>query len=114
MGKISQAFNGLVADGADVSDSFDSDDASGQFNLVQDIFNVVGANQYYNYPGSLTTPPCTEGINWFLMANPMYASPLQIVEFTSLLAVQQEGTTRGGDNRLIQPLGSARTVSKSF
>ena len=38
--------------------------------------------QYYRYMGSLTTPPCTEGVNWFVMADPVPASIGQVLEFS--------------------------------
>ena len=84
-----------------------------QFDLIKDVFNVIDPSKYYTYAGSLTTPACTEGITWFNMANPMYMSPLQLLEFTRLLALKQGDMGRGGDNRLIQPL-NGRKVSASF
>jgi carbonic anhydrase len=39
---------------------------------------------YYRYNGSLTTPPCTEGVTWFFMAGPVELSPEQIAAFQSL------------------------------
>lgn len=27
----------------------------------------INFREFYNYPGSFTTPPCTEGINWFVV-----------------------------------------------
>lgn len=35
---------------------------------------------YYRFDGSLTTPPCTEGLHWAMMMNPITASPAQILE----------------------------------
>lgn len=32
----------------------------------------------YRYMGSLTTPPCSEGVNWHVLSTPVEASPAQI------------------------------------
>jgi carbonic anhydrase len=34
---------------------------------------------FYTFPGSLTTPPCTEGVQWIVMADTITASSAQIV-----------------------------------
>lgn len=38
----------------------------------------------YHYTGSLTTPPCTEGIDWNVMTEPIEMSPAQLKAFTDL------------------------------
>jgi carbonic anhydrase len=52
--------------------------------------------RYYTFDGSLTTPPCTEGLKWIVMPQPITASPAQI------LRIRQES---GGTNaRPVQPM----------
>ena len=42
---------------------------------------------YYSYEGSLTTPPCSEGVKWNVMTEPMTVSAEQIDKFTSIYQV---------------------------
>lgn len=39
---------------------------------------------YYRYMGSLTTPPCSEGLTWTVFKEPIEASPDQIRKFAAL------------------------------
>jgi carbonic anhydrase len=40
--------------------------------------------EYYTYMGSLSEPPCTEGVLWLVMKQPMQASPAQMALFSRL------------------------------
>lgn len=40
---------------------------------------------YYRFNGSLTTPPCSEGVRWLVMKNAMTASKSQIEAFTNVM-----------------------------
>jgi carbonic anhydrase len=67
--------------------------------------NVTGilpqSRDHYRYNGSLTTPPCSEGVWWFVMKNPMTVSADQIATFQKVLGF--------ANNRPIQPT-NARPV----
>ena len=39
---------------------------------------------YYEFTGSLTTPPCSEGVTWLVMATPVELSAAQIARFAEL------------------------------
>jgi carbonic anhydrase len=53
---------------------------------------------FFTYAGSLTTPPCTEGLTWYVFKTPIEMSPAQIRAFTTLEHL-------GHTNRPIQGLG---------
>ena len=52
----------------------------------------INANQllpkhtiYYTYSGSLTVPPCSEIVNWFVLKTPIEVSKTQVEKFTSII-----------------------------
>lgn len=49
---------------------------------VKDVLPAIQG--YYNYIGSLTTPPCAMGLNWFVMKEPLYLSAAQISAFRNM------------------------------
>ena len=40
---------------------------------------------YYRFNGSLTTPPCSEGVRWFIIKKPAAASRAQIQQFSKAI-----------------------------
>jgi carbonic anhydrase len=47
--------------------------------------DLLPADQnYYNFDGSLTIPPCGEGVKWFVMKTPIEMSAAQIAAFATL------------------------------
>lgn len=59
--------------------------------------------RYYTYMGSLTTPPCTEGVLWLVMKQPVTLSPEQAAIFGRLYPMNA---------RPVQP-GSGRLIKES-
>lgn len=45
---------------------------------------LPASHRYYTFPGSLTTPPCSEGVTWYVLATPMSLSKAQIDKFASI------------------------------
>jgi carbonic anhydrase len=43
--------------------------------------------EYYRFNGSLTTPPCSEGVRWFVMKKPVTVSKSQIAQFSKAVGV---------------------------
>jgi len=68
-----------------------------------DIDDMLPRNRTsYRYHGSLTTPPCSEGVRWFVLAVPIEFSSDQINAFRKIFQ---------GNNRPVQPTNN-RQVKK--
>jgi len=67
---------------------------------LADLATASAQEQYYRYSGSLTTPPCTEGVRWYVLEDTRSVSNEQVSAFVDLI---------GEDARGPQPL-NARLV----
>jgi len=52
---------------------------------------------YFTYMGSLTTPPCSENVLWFVMKNPIYVSESQVKNFDRLYPMNARPLQPKGD-----------------
>jgi carbonic anhydrase len=63
----------------------------GATDKVTDMVNpgglLPGDRGYWTYMGSLTTPPCTEGVRWFVFEQPITISREQLRAFANLYKV---------------------------
>ena len=62
------------------------------FNVMEVLPNDT---HHFSYHGSLTTPPCSEGVQWIILKTPIEVSKVQVERFV---------TTIGPNARPVQPL----------
>ena len=65
---------------------------------------LPGEKSYYRYSGSLTTPPCSEGVRWLVMTHPVPAGKDQIRALADLAGM--------ANNRPVQPV-NARLIMRN-
>ena len=77
--------------------------ANKKIDAITDIDKMIPENKsFYHYLGSLTTPPLTENVEWYLMKAPLEVSQAQFAAFKKLYA---------HNNREIQPLNDRKILS---
>jgi len=64
---------------------------------------VPAGTSFYRYSGSLTTPPCSEGVRWMVAQDSSSVSAGQVDEF---------GTLVGPNNRPVQPLNAREVLAE--
>jgi len=57
---------------------------------------------YYKFKGSLTTPPCTEGVDWFVYKEPLSVSKEQINTFFNAFSFPNNRPIQPTNNREIE------------
>ncbi len=71
--------------------------------VTVDVNKMLPAStQSYRYTGSLTTPPCSEGVKWVVMTTPVQMSAAQIADFRAVMK---------GNNRPPQPLNGRAVIT---
>ncbi|WP_353431968.1 carbonic anhydrase family protein [Polynucleobacter sp. MWH-UH23A] len=61
---------------------------------------------YFTYMGSLTTPPCSENVLWFVMKNPIYVSEEQVKNFDRIYPMNARPLQPKGDRLIKETRGS--------
>jgi carbonic anhydrase len=73
--------------------------------LAMNVADLVPAKRgYYHFEGSLTTPPCSEGVSWYVLSTPVEASREQIKAFQKLYK---------HNARPVQPLNDRSVVERA-
>lgn len=61
------------------------DDMKGEEGATFSAYDLLpAAPEYYTYDGSLTTPPCSEGVTWMVMQQPIEISQEQLAKFQTI------------------------------
>jgi len=63
---------------------------------------LPAARNHFRYAGSLTTPPCSEGLVWTVFRDPIEASPAQIHKFAALFPNNARPVQRKNNRFLIE------------
>ncbi len=71
-----------------------------------DFIQWTNGKAKYNYKGSLTTPTCSENVEWMLVKEPMKINQQQLTEFTKLWSDNSAFAGGHGNNRATQPLNT--------
>lgn len=59
------------------------------------------ARDYYRFDGSLTTPPCSEGVTWLVMKQPVTASGEQIQHFAQVMGHPNNRPIQATNDRVV-------------
>ncbi len=64
--------------------------------------NLPNNKAYFNYTGSLTTPPCTESVEWFIFKEPITVSLKQVEELRKLMPLNNYRNEQPHNSREIR------------
>lgn len=71
---------------------------------INGFLSSLNTRDFYSFDGSLTTPPCSEGVKWAVLKEVQPISSTQLSQFTALWAGKSSFANGNGNNRQAQPL----------
>lgn len=85
------------------------------FNITKAFENQINsATGFYRYYGSLTTPPCTEGVNFFILNKIIDVSADQLAVIRNTFQNNKSFAAGRGNNRSTQPSNGRVVGAYSF
>jgi len=82
IGKANRFVTELLTHGLPAKSGDEVNVPSETINVAEALTNTA---RYYTYPGSLTTPPCSETVTWFVLQKYAQLSSVQFNEFRHIL-----------------------------
>lgn len=71
--------------------------------VVLNVKDLLPTNHgYYAFAGSLTTPPCSEGVKWFVLKTPVSLSASQLATFAELYPMNARPIQAANDREILQ------------
>jgi len=84
-----------------------------KFNPYQGVLKRAG--KFWYYPGSFTTPPCTEGVDFLIAQSPVVTSLSYVTSYMEYLKGSDgAGNSYGQNHRPIQPLNDRVITTGRF
>jgi carbonic anhydrase len=56
---------------------------------------LPATRSYYRYSGSLTTPPCSETVDWLLLTDPIQVAEADVARFAKLYPMNARPVQKG-------------------
>ena len=69
---------------------------------------ALNTNEFFMYEGSLTTPPCSEGVRWNVLKNALPISEQDLNMITRNYAENENFAKLRGNNRVIMPVNDRK------
>lgn len=76
---------------------------------LQGLLGIV-PKEVYHYQGSLTTPPCSEIVNWFVFKKPLDISKRQVENLAAIWEIDLVGKCNARDIKAT----NGRTIYRNF